>query len=52
MLILIIAIVFRRTAFVNEYVMLGRVVRASTRKILVFLSVVLSIAFSWGRQTR
>ncbi len=40
--------VFKLTALVDEYVMLGRVVRASARKILVFLSVVLSIVLVMG----
>lgn len=40
--------VFKLTAFVDEYVMLGRAVRASTRKILVFLSVVLSVVLVMG----
>lgn len=40
--------VFKLVAFVDEYVMLGRALRASTRKILVFLSVVLAIVLVMG----
>ena len=40
--------VFKLTRFVNEYVMLGRALRASARKILVFLSVVLLIVVVMG----
>ncbi|KAA0892831.1 ion transporter [Pusillimonas sp. ANT_WB101] len=40
--------VFKLAAFVDEYVMLGRALRASARKILVFLSVVLSIVLVMG----
>ncbi|MBV6273707.1 ion transporter [Alcaligenaceae bacterium CGII-47] len=40
--------VFKLVAFVDEYVMLGRALRASARKILVFLSVVLSIVLVMG----
>ena len=40
--------VFKLAAFVDEYMMLGRALRASARKILVFLSVVLSIVLVMG----
>ncbi|MGE4371101.1 MAG: ion transporter [Burkholderiaceae bacterium] len=40
--------VFKLTLFVNEYVMLGRALRASARKIMVFLSVVLLVVLVLG----
>lgn len=40
--------VFKLAAFVDEYMMLGRVLRASARKIMVFLSVVLAIVLVMG----
>lgn len=40
--------VFKLASFVDEYIMLGRALRASARKILVFLSVVLAIVLVMG----
>lgn len=40
--------IFKLAAFVDEYVLLGRALRASARKILVFLSVVLTIVLVMG----
>lgn len=40
--------IFRLTAFINEYLSLGRALRASARKIMIFLSVVLMIVLILG----
>lgn len=40
--------VFKLVRFVDEYVLLGRALRASARKIMVFLSVVLAIVLVMG----
>lgn len=40
--------VFKLVRFVDEYVLLGRALRASARKIMVFLSVVLTIVLVMG----
>lgn len=40
--------VFKLTRYVDEYVMLGQALRASARKILVFLSVVLMVVLVMG----
>lgn len=40
--------VFKMTQFMHEYVMLGRALRASARKILVFLSAVLLVVLVMG----
>lgn len=40
--------IFRLTAFVNEYQSLGRALKASARKIMIFLSVVLMVVLILG----
>lgn len=40
--------IFRLTAFIDEYLSLGRALRASARKIMIFLSVVLMIVLILG----
>ncbi len=40
--------IFRLTAFINEYLSLGRALKASARKIMIFLSVVLMIVLILG----